>query len=336
NYGVQGIGGTYGVYGSSTTITGAGLYGTGNDSTFGVRGYTASASKGIGSNPTVCGVLGETAGQANPATPYNNNIAGVRGTVLFGGGFGVMGVNGQGTQIPAITISTLDAKRETVTVSGVLGLGGTFPGVYGYSTGSAGIWGNTFTAGGTAAGVRGDFTGTSGGGFVGKGVYGFAKYGYGVQGETSDTNYVGVYFSGPRYGLAGSGSKSCVEKTSKGPVLLFSVESPEVWFEDFGLGQLKNGETYIELDPYFLEVIHIGEDNPYFVFLQPMGNCNGLYVETKDKGFFVRELGGGKSDVKFAYRIVAHRKGYENVRMPVFPAGYGDRNLYPELENQKE
>jgi hypothetical protein len=32
--------------------------------------------------------------------------------------------------------------------------------------------------------------------------------------------------------------------------------------------------------------------------------------------FEVRELGGGKSNVEFDYRIVAHRKGYEALRLP--------------------
>jgi len=30
----------------------------------------------------------------------------------------------------------------------------------------------------------------------------------------------------------------------------------------------------------------------------------------------VRELGGGQSNIEFDYRIVAHRKGYETVRLP--------------------
>jgi len=333
NYGVYGTG-QYGAYGTSTTFSGAGLYGTGNDSTYGVRGVTSAKSRGIGTTPTVCGVLGETNGQADPAQPYNNNIAGVRGTVNFGAGVGVMGVNGAGTLIPAIGTSTFDAKRETVTVCGVLGLGGTFPGVYGYSTTSAGVWGHTFAASGTAAGVRGDFTGTSTGLLAGKGVYGFAKNGYGVYGETQDSNYVGVYYSGVRYGLAGTGTKSCVEKTSRGPVLMFSQESPEVWFEDFGYGKLTDGKAEIKLDERFLEIIYIDEENPLLVFLQPMGECNGLYAIPHKDGFSVRENGGGKSNIGFAYRVVAHRKGYEKLRMPLYPPAYSDRNLYPELHQK--
>lgn len=57
-------------------------------------------------------------------------------------------------------------------------------------------------------------------------------------------------------------------------------------------------------------------DMEYRVFLTPRGDCEGLYLASQSaKGFEVRELRGGKSDVPFDYRIVAHRKGYESRRL---------------------
>jgi len=54
----------------------------------------------------------------------------------------------------------------------------------------------------------------------------------------------------------------------------------------------------------------------YHVFVTPKGDCKGLYVANETPaGFEVHELGGGQSNVAFDYRIVAHRKGYENVRL---------------------
>jgi hypothetical protein len=54
----------------------------------------------------------------------------------------------------------------------------------------------------------------------------------------------------------------------------------------------------------------------YHVFLTPNGDCKGLYVTKKTANSFeVRELGGGKSSIAFDYRIMARRKGYEDVRM---------------------
>lgn len=60
--------------------------------------------------------------------------------------------------------------------------------------------------------------------------------------------------------------------------------------------------------------VNTGAD--YHVFPVPDGDCRGLYVAEKTTaGFVVRELGGGTSNVPFEYRIIARRKGYENVRL---------------------
>jgi hypothetical protein len=95
---------------------------------------------------------------------------------------------------------------------------------------------------------------------------------------------------------------------------LYTIASPENWFEDFGSGQLSAGSAHISLDPAFASTVNTGES--YHVFLTPNGDCKGLYVAAKTAGGFeVRELGGGTSGVSFDYRIVAKRRGYENVRM---------------------
>jgi len=97
------------------------------------------------------------------------------------------------------------------------------------------------------------------------------------------------------------------------------MQSTENWFEDFGSAQLSHGSTAISLDPTFLETVNTAVD--YHVFLTPNGDCKGLYVANKSaSGFEVRELGGGASSVSFDYRIVARRKGYENIRLAEVPA----------------
>jgi hypothetical protein len=54
----------------------------------------------------------------------------------------------------------------------------------------------------------------------------------------------------------------------------------------------------------------------YHVFLTPRGDCEGLYVSNVDShSFTVRELRRGISNVEFDFRIVARRKGYENIRL---------------------
>jgi hypothetical protein len=94
------------------------------------------------------------------------------------------------------------------------------------------------------------------------------------------------------------------------------MESPEVWFEDFGSGRLSGGVTTISLDSKFIQIVNL--PSGYHVFLTPEGDCKGLFVTSKtNHGFEVRELSGGKSSVEFDYRIVAHRNGYEAERLPV-------------------
>jgi hypothetical protein len=102
--------------------------------------------------------------------------------------------------------------------------------------------------------------------------------------------------------------------TGQRQVALYAVESPQNWFEDFGSGQLANGTATVTLDSTFAETVNAASD--YHVFLTPAGDCHGLYVSHKTAaGFEVRELGGGLSNVAFDYRVVALRRGFENVRM---------------------
>jgi hypothetical protein len=136
---------------------------------------------------------------------------------------------------------------------------------------------------------------------------------YGVYGEEqAGGSGAAIYAAGD---LDASGLKSAVVRTSSGHRLLYAQESPEVWFEDFGEGQLSNGRAYIELDQVFLETVTIEKSNT---------------------GFDVYEFQGGTSDAVFSYRVVAKRKGYEDERLRVTDVGYEDPTLYPELLSKRE
>ena len=91
------------------------------------------------------------------------------------------------------------------------------------------------------------------------------------------------------------------------------VRPPQNWFEDFGTSKLSAGTATVSLDVTFAQTVNTNMS--YHVFLTPKGNCRGLYV-TKEtsRGFEVRELRGGKSNVQFDYRIFARRKGFEAIR----------------------
>jgi hypothetical protein len=113
-----------------------------------------------------------------------------------------------------------------------------------------------------------------------------------------------------------SGTISDVVKLEDGSrkVALHSIESPENWFEDFGSGQLSNGAAVVSLEPTFAQTVNTSVD--YHVFLTPKGDSRGLYVTNETAtSFEVREQGGGTSSIAFDYRIVAKRKGFENVRL---------------------
>jgi hypothetical protein len=97
-------------------------------------------------------------------------------------------------------------------------------------------------------------------------------------------------------------------------VALYGIQAPEVWFEDYGSGQLASGAASITLEPVFLQTVNTTVE--YHVFLTPKGDCEGLYVSNETAtGFEVRELRHGRSSVAFDYRIVAKRKGYETIRL---------------------
>jgi hypothetical protein len=115
--------------------------------------------------------------------------------------------------------------------------------------------------------------------------------------------------------LTCTGTKSAVVPVDKGArsVKLYAVESPKNWFEDVGSAHLTNGSALVKLDHTFAQTVDTGVE--YHVFLTPKGDCKGLYVTNETKsGFEVRELSGGTASIAFDYRIMAARKGYENVR----------------------
>jgi len=110
-----------------------------------------------------------------------------------------------------------------------------------------------------------------------------------------------------------AGSKAALVQTaSYGKREVYAVESPGEWFEDFGDARLVRGRAVIPIDLVFGETITTG--HAYHVFLTANGPCS-LYIERKQpNAFTVKELRGSRT-CSFDYRIVAKRKGYENVRL---------------------
>jgi hypothetical protein len=123
--------------------------------------------------------------------------------------------------------------------------------------------------------------------------------------------------------VLGAGAKSAAVRVGKGEYRrLYTMESPESWFEDFGEGSLRRGRATVRLPADFAPLVHT---NGYHVFVTPHGDCRGLCVSSRTRAQFeVRELNGGRSSVGFSYRIVAKRrdipgKRLEKVRLPDLP-----------------
>jgi hypothetical protein len=130
----------------------------------------------------------------------------------------------------------------------------------------------------------------------------------------------GVYCQG---NFGASGAKNAIVPTSQDHRKLYSQESPEVWFEDFGEGQLMGRMAHIDLAPLFLETVTIDDQHPMKVFIQLNDDCHGFYVQRQATGFEVIELGRGTNSAHFSSRVVAKRKGLKTPgwMQPLTPQG---------------
>lgn len=120
------------------------------------------------------------------------------------------------------------------------------------------------------------------------------------------------------WSINGNGAKNAIVQTPDyGQRLVYTVESPEVWFEDIGSAQLENGVAVIQLDPVFLQTVTVSTENPIRVFITLTDACTGVYVEKHFDHFVVREL-AGNSNATFDYRVMAKRVGFEQTRLEPF------------------
>jgi hypothetical protein len=97
------------------------------------------------------------------------------------------------------------------------------------------------------------------------------------------------------------------------------VESPKVTVEDWGIAELKDGKAFVGFSEEFVALM--SDKAEYAVFLTPEGECNGLYVSKKEfYGFEVKELGNGKSNIRFSWHVKAIRIGDEETPILEEPA----------------
>ena len=101
------------------------------------------------------------------------------------------------------------------------------------------------------------------------GVIGFSNN-IGVLGFTTTPGGLAGQFIG---NLQVTGTKAAVVPFPDGSHrALYCMESPDLWFEDFGTAKLKRGRAVVKLDARFAMVI----TRDYRVFLSPEGDCLSL------------------------------------------------------------
>lgn len=89
-------------------------------------------------------------------------------------------------------------------------------------------------------------------------------------------------------------------------VSMFCPSVPELVVNDYGTGRLISGKCHVAFDAALSNSITVDDTFPLKVFIQPEGDCKGLFVTNKTRqGFDVVELQNGKSNIPFSWSIAA-------------------------------
>jgi hypothetical protein len=275
------------------------------------------------------GVFGAASSQHGSSGVYGTGFDGVRGVSSDTTSTGVRGAGVNGTGFYGVVGTATEANG-----SGVIGVGAGHYGVIGTSIGN-GVYGHAHSLGYSGVlgysqrgiGVFGRIDGNTGTAAVmgesdfgnGIGVYGLTQSptGYGGRFRSVNPGGIACWFDG-RVAVAGdlfvTGIKSAAVRHGDGSHrLVYAMESPESWFEDFGRGRLVRGRARIKLDRAFAGIVRTRD---YHVFLTPEGDSQGLYVSRQSgAGFEVREQQKGTSTLRFSYRIVARRRDIDGRRL---------------------
>lgn len=131
-----------------------------------------------------------------------------------------------------------------------------------------------------------------------------------------------------------TGRKSAAVALPDGKLrLLYALESPGSWFEDFGFGQLVDGYSEIALDETFRSVT---SDDRYHVFITEYEGNNSLYVTGRTSAGFEVRSGTSTGSGEFSYRIVAKRKDVPESRFEEVSAHeeeLADEHAFSDIKN---
>lgn len=272
----------------------------------------------FGASGTGFGVAGETRGNDLADAAVRGVNTGYGDGVYGNGGTGVHGVGSYGVWGEATNDGLAGVYGESANGTGVLGKSHCnttdCDGVRGVSQSynSSGVVGENSSTGNGVFGICTKGTGVQGIGHTG--VRGASSgNGLAVWGYNHDASGHAVYSDG-NFAVAPGFTKSAIVHTKDyGNRKLYAVESPENWFEDFGIGQLVNGRAVVQIDPIFAQAVSLNEN--YHVFLTPRDGFANLYVTNFTPTSFEARDAYGKANLAFSYRIIAKRIGFEKIRL---------------------
>lgn len=293
--GYSAVDGGTGVYARSQGAGGVGLYASNNATGgWGAYGYNSNTTSGVGTVGQSAGSTGTgVVGLAN-GTSYSTLVGYAQGVA----GTGQVGVYGMSTGATTGAASQRYGGYFTYDMDNNLATSdATSPHAILAGRGSNFLGGNIYFGGYFEGGQDNTATAPTGTATTNSG------------GNTGDFAYVGAQWSGTNYKILGRGVVSTIIK-GEGEIehVMFAPEAPEILFQDYGIGKLRNGVAEIEIDPILAKNIVVNEKHPLKVFIQLEGDCNGVFVTNKTaKGFTVKELQNGTSNVDFSYQIVATR-----------------------------
>jgi hypothetical protein len=269
-WGVQGLGGSpdnsgrvgpppndfssSGVFGTGVNVTG--VAGTSVDNV-GIYGQT---DFGLAGNENSMTLPNRTAGVNGAATAFG---AGVVGWSTYGNA--IEGFASGGSALLALSDTGWGVQAHSRTADAVSATSANNAGIRGLSD-RANTAGPTIPLPVTMAGVIG--TSSTVHGVIGTsrsnaGVVGYSANGVGIVGMTSNpASSAGAFFGDVRVAgnIYANNLKSAVVPFPDGSRrALYCMESPDLWFEDFGKARLARGRAVVKLDANFAKVIKRGD-----------------------------------------------------------------------------
>jgi hypothetical protein len=308
--GVTGISNSgLGVFG--TSASGNAVMGEAQNDGAGVQGQSASGPGVYGLSDDWHGVIG--------FSTTRGGVLGVTNTSAFGVDAGVTGI---------ATTAGMGVRGQSSTGLGVYASSDENFAVQGYAPRKIAIYGE----GGQAA-----IYGTTQQGF---GVAARSENGIGIA-ASSQTNIALLARTGAQAGTAAvfegnvivagdltvTGAKhAAVPRAGRGHQLLYCLESPESWLEDFGEVRLVKGRARVSIDRGFAQTI---DARSYHVFVSAYGAENVFVSKRSRNGFEIRAVSREGAplpkSLRCSYRIVARRRSIKaprlkRIQLPRMPA----------------